>query len=417
MMPWLIELVSSSHLSHLAQLLGQLAVILLAAKLAGELAQRLGQASVLGELVAGVLIGPFALGFVTLDEFTHILMELGVIFLLFETGMETNLKQLLKVGGQALTVAGVGVVLPFALGYGLGHVALGLPTMGALMVGATLTATSIGITARTLHELGEMDSAEGRIILGAAVLDDVLGLMILGLMQALVSTGNFRPDFLTVKVGATLALLWAIGKWLTVPLFNLVDKFQTKALVPVAIAFILALSVLGEVGGLSVVVGAFVAGLLLNRTRQQGTLHHELAPLTQFFAPMFFVVVGAQLNIALLNPFNPANWKLLALSAALSVLATVGKVAAGFATWQNTLTTAPLRRLFIGVGMVPRGEVGLIFAQVGLSSGVLNEMWFSVLLLTVFITTFITPPLLVAIQKATLPPPALLPEAQSTEAY
>jgi Kef-type K+ transport system membrane component KefB len=416
MMPWLLELVSSSHLSHLAHLLGQLAVILVAAKLAGELAQRLGQSSVLGELVAGVLIGPFALGLVTLDEFTHTLMELGVIFLLFETGMETNLKQLLKVGGQAMAVAGVGVALPFALGYGLGHFALGLPTMGSLMIGATLTATSIGITARTLNELGEMDSPEGRIIIGAAVLDDVLGLMLLGLMQALVSTGNFRPDFLAVKVVVSLAVLWALGKWFTIPLFNFVDTFKTKALVPVAIAFILALSVLGEVGGLSVVIGAFAAGLLLNRTRQQGTLHHELAPLTQFFAPMFFVVVGAQLNIALLNPFNPANWKLLALAVGLSLLATVGKVAAGFVTWQSSPSAAPLRQLFIGVGMVPRGEVGLIFAQVGLSSGVLNEMWFSVLVLTVFITTFITPPLLVAIQKASLPPVVPL-DAQPTEAY
>jgi Kef-type K+ transport system membrane component KefB len=398
MLPWLGDLVHSVHVSHLAELFGQLAFILLAAKLAGEAAQRMGQSSVLGELAAGTLIGPFALGLIHADAFTHTLMELGVIFLLFETGMETNLKQLLKVGGQSVAVAGVGVLLPFGLGFGMGAV-LGLPTMASLMIGATLTATSIGITARTLHDLGEMDSAEGRIVIGAAVLDDVLGLMLLGFMQAMLSTGTFRPDFLLIKALLCFAVLLALGRWVSNPLFDWVDRFKTKALVPVAIAFILALSVLGDVGGLSFVIGAFAAGLLLNLTRQHGTLHHNLAPLTQFFAPMFFVVVGSQLNIALLNPLNSANWSLLGLAVLLSLLATVGKLAAGFATWHTPEAERPLRRWFIGMGMVPRGEVGLLFAQVALAAGVLDERWFSVLVLTVFITTFITPPLLVWLQR------------------
>lgn len=382
------------HLNPVGLFLLQLAIILVVAKLFGEAAHRLGQSSVLGELLAGTVIGPFALGWIQLDHTLELLMELGVIFLLFETGMETNLRQLLRVGLKSVAVATTGVVLPFATGYGVGAL-MGYPALVSIMLGATLTATSIGITARTLHDLGETDSAEGRIIIGAAVLDDVVGLVILAVMQALLASGSFNVGGLAVQIAIFLGFALILGRYLAQPLMNLLDRFHSSgAMVPLVLGFIFLVCLASELGGLSVVIGAFVAGVILNHTRQHSTVHHLLQPVAAFLAPLFFVGIGAQLDIGLINPLTPTNHQHLLMALGLTVVAIAGKWLAGWAAWGKGL-----RRHFIGIGMVPRGEVGLIFAQVGRSAGVLDETLFSVLVLTVFMTTFVTPPALTLLNR------------------
>jgi Kef-type K+ transport system membrane component KefB len=231
------------ELSHLGHFLMTLLLMLLAAKLGGEGASRLGQSSVLGELLAGTLIGPFALGWIHIDHTVQLLAELGVILLLFETGMETNLRQLLKVGWQSAAVATTGIVLPFASGFMLGQL-LGLEVLVSLLVGATLTATSIGITARTLSDLDELDSAEGRIIIGTAVIDDVVGLMILAVMQVLLQSGAFSVGILGQTLLQTLffsAMAFIVGRFAAQPFMRWVDHFQASgALTALSLVFVLA---------------------------------------------------------------------------------------------------------------------------------------------------------------------------------
>ena len=395
------------ELSHLGHFLVNLMLILLAAKLFGELASRFGQSSVLGELLAGTIIGPFALGWVHIDETTALLAELGVIMLLFETGMETNLKQLLKVGWQSLAVAATGVTLPFAAGWGIGTW-LGLDLLTSLLIGATLTATSIGITARTLTDLNELDSAEGRIIIGAAVLDDVVGLMILAIMQVLLESGVFNISILGETVLKTLVFMgmaFVVGRFFAQPFMRWVDRFKSAgALTGMTLAFILAICLGAELTGLSSVIGAFVAGIILNHTPQEATIHRRLEPVANFVAPIFFVWIGSQLDVSLINPLDPSTHQTLLMGLGVTVVAILGKVLAGWATWSKGI-----RKLFIGIGMVPRGEVGLIFTGLGKQLGVLTPELFTVLIVAVFLTTFMTPPALSLLAKKSPSQPEVVP--------
>lgn len=300
---------------HVAEFFLILVVILASAKLLGEVAERLGQPAVLGELVAGVLLGSSLLGIVDPgNEVLHLLAELGVVILLFEIGLETDLKRLVAVGPAASVVAVVGVAAPFGLGL-LVSQAFGLPTLPSLVVGAALTATSVGITARVLSDLGRLDDPEGQIVLGAAVIDDVLGLIILA------------------------------------------------------------------------IVGGIVAVLVLARTPQATTIETGIVRIGHFFVPIFFVAVGAAVDV---RSFADVGVALFGI--ALVAVAILGKVIAGFAPWWFEG-----RKLVVGVGMVPRGEVGLIFAQMGLTAGVLDPGRFSALMLMVMATTFVAPPALKAL--------------------
>jgi Kef-type K+ transport system membrane component KefB len=376
--------------------------MLIVAKLLGELAERIGQPAVLGELVAGVLLGASVFGVVPVHgaagELVHVFAELGVLLLLFEIGLETDLREMFRVGPASLAVATVGVALPFALGFlywaYAPHAAVATSsdlTTAAVFVGATLTATSVGITARVLSDLGRMSTEEARIIIGAAVIDDVLGLVILSVVSGMAAGAGVSAlgilRTLAVAVGFLVAAV-LVGRFIMPRVFDLVVRMRVRfVLLVFSIAFALGLSAAAAVAGSALIIGAFAAGLILSGTNQFDTIEHEVRPVASIFTPIFFVSVGASVDLRLLAPGNPGARGTLAIAAVLTALAVVGKLAAGWAApW------APVRRLVVGVGMVPRGEVGLIFADIGRRSGILGSEVFGAVLLMVMITTFVAPP-------------------------
>jgi Kef-type K+ transport system membrane component KefB len=376
------------------------AAALLGGKLFGELAERVGQPAVLGELAVGVLLGPSLLGLVPLTAGILLVAEIGVLLLLFEVGLETDLEELLRVGAAALGVALVGMALPFLGGY-LVTRAAGFPPLTAVFVGAALTATSIGITSRVLSEIGMLATREGQIILGAAIADDILGLVVLAVVSQLVATGSV--GFGTAVRAAGLSFAFLLGAIVIgVPLGRFLVRFVGRArvrgvLVAAAIAFALLAALGAEKAGSAAIVGAFAAGLVLARTDRRHDIQRAVEPIVDVFAPVFFVSIGAQVNVRYLNPVAADNRPALLLALALTVVGTVGKFAAGFSAWGR------VRRSFIGAGMVPRGEVGLIFAQIGKENGALPEPVFVAVVLAVFATTFLTPPLLAALSPARAP--------------
>jgi Kef-type K+ transport system membrane component KefB len=366
---------------------------LLGAKLLGEIAERLGQPSVLGELLAGVLLGPSVLGLVPLTAGILLVAEIGVILLLFEVGLETDIAELARVGAPALVVALAGMVLPFLGGFLL-TLLLGHPALTAIFVGAALTATSIGITARVLSELKVLSSREGQIILGAAVADDVLGLVVLAVVARIAETGTVETAMVLRATGLAVGFVvvaLALGIPLGHRLMGIVGRANVRGiLVAASVAFALLVARAAKKAGSAEIVGAFATGVVLARTDRRNDITIALKPVVDIFAPLFFVAVGAQVDVALLNPFARQNQPALLLALGLTVIGFLGKFAAGFCAWGG------VRRAFIGAGMVPRGEVGLIFASLGKATGALPERVFVAVVLAVFATTFLAPPLLKA---------------------
>jgi Kef-type K+ transport system membrane component KefB len=368
--------------------------MLAAAKLFGQLAQQIGQPAVLGELVAGVVLGMSVLGVVDpKNEILHLLSELGVVILLFEIGLETDLRQLMKVGGASATVAFVGVVFPFLLGYAVCRV-LGLDRLVCVVAGATLTATSVGITARVLSDLNRLQEAESQIVLGAAVIDDVVGLVILavvaGLAQGQEVTVLGVARITAIAFGFLLVTLLG-GRFFVPHFFRWVLSRINMPGTPTMLAIMLAfgLAWVAARAGSAMIIGAFAAGLLLRETPQAHAMERGVAHLGHFFVPLFFVTVGAQVDVRVLNPANPSNGQTLLVGGLLILAALLGKFAAGYAPfWFKG------NKSVIGVGMIPRGEVGLIFAQMGLASGLFDAGLFGAVTLMVMVTTFLAPPLL-----------------------
>jgi Kef-type K+ transport system membrane component KefB len=370
-----------------------LVVMLGVAKVAGYLAQRIGQPAVLGELIAGVLVGRSVLGWVNAEyETIHLLSELGVVILLFAIGLETDMGQLVKVGATSMAVAVVGVALPFALGFAACRL-LGLSLVASIMAGATLTATSVGITARVLADLGRLRDPEGQIILGAAVIDDVLGLLILTVVAEL-AEGREISVFGVVKTTAAAVgfLLGAIliGRLAVPTLFRWAGRIELPG-TPTALALIAAfgLAWLADQCGSALIIGAFAAGLLVAAAPQVREIEHGITEIGHFFVPLFFVAVGASVDVRALDPSQPSSRLALATGGVLILAGVAGKLAAGYAPfWYRGNKT------LIGVGMIPRGEVGLIFAQTGLASGVFDAGLFGGVTLMVVVTTLMAPPLL-----------------------
>ena len=365
-----------------------LVAILISTKLLGELAQRFGQPAVLGELLAGVILGGSVLGLVDpTNPVIHTLAELGVIILLFTIGMETELASLVRVGPAATAVAIVGVALPFAGGY-FAALALGLPTIPALVCGAALTATSVGITARVLSELGKLETDEGKVILGAAVIDDIIGLIILAVVASTVSGAALSAGSV-VRIAGIAVLFVAVavvaGSAVARPVFRAVERVRvTGALGVFGLAFAFLLAWLAQRSGSAMIVGAFAAGLVLFKLPQRHAIEKATTTLGHFFVPVFFASVGAAVELrALVDP------SALRFGAALIGCGIVGKVLAGFAPWWFRGD-----KLLVGIGMVPRGEVGLIFAQMGLTAGAIAAGEYGALMLMVLVTTFVTPPAL-----------------------
>ena len=399
------------HRSPVTPVLLGLVIILIGAKLGGELAERFHQPAVLGELVAGVVLGNLALvgfdglGFLATNEGIMILAELGVILLLFEVGMESNIKEMLSVGASSLLVACLGVIAPFFLGWGL-SVWL-LPTEDGLVhvfIGATLCATSVGITARVLTDLGKISTREAKIILGAAVLDDVLGLMILAVVSGVIAAANIggslaTSDIVVIVLKATGFLVGAIviGSWLSPRIFRIASRLRIRGLLlTLALAFCFLLAYLANLIELAPIVGAFAAGLILDEVHYRDFLDrgdHKveelLHPINTFLVPVFFVLMGVKVD---LSTFGQVE--VLGFAALLSLVAIAGKMICALGVVEKGLD-----RLSVAVGMVPRGEVGLIFAGIGAAlilhgQPVISGTIFSAVVIMVIVTTLITPPLL-----------------------
>lgn len=376
-----------------AEFLLALIAIFVAAKAFGEIAERLGQPAVLGELLGGVVIGVSGFHLVDPHDVTiHLLSELGVILLLFLIGLDTDLRKLMQVGGSASAVAVVGVALPLIGGFAFGQL-LGFRVMVSVFLGASLTATSVGITARVLSDLGHLKDDESQVILGAAVVDDIIGLVLLTLVGTLAQGGELTflgvgRIILTAFGFVILAIV--IGSQLAPRLIKAIDRIEmSRGLFFSAIVFALLLAWIADRVGSAIIIGSFAAGLVLARTQRGKEIEHEVRDVAQFFIPIFFVVVGAAVDLRSMNPLDPSARRFLLIGLGLTVVGIIGKVLAGFVVWKKGLN-----RTVIGVGMIPRGEVGLIFATIGLSSKLISSGLYSAVALMVMLTTFITPPLL-----------------------
>lgn len=405
-----------------------LVVIYLMSKLGGELSKRFDLPPVLGELVGGVVVGVSALHllvfpetgatasdsilmgalqwlgdldgeavshiFQSQSEVISVLAELGVIVLLFEIGLESDLRELGKVGYQAAVVAVVGVVAPFALGtiglIGLFHT----PVIPAIFAGAALTATSIGITSKVLSELGHLKSTEGQIIVGAAVIDDVLGIIVLAVVASLAKTGEvdlLNVTYLIISASAFLLGSILLGKFFNQSFVAIADKLKTRgALLIPAFTFALVMAFLANVIHLEAILGAFAAGLVLDETDRRKQLDQQVMPIADILVPIFFVTVGAKADLGVLNPTVAENRAGLIIAGFLIAVAIVGKVITGWGVFGKP----GVNRLAIGVGMIPRGEVGLVFAGIGSASGVLDKPLEAAIIVMVILTTFLAPPML-----------------------
>lgn len=372
------------------ELLLQLIIILVVAKLGSELAERIGQPPVLGELVGGIIVGVGGLRWLrphdpTLQAFA----EIGAILLLFEVGLESDLSSLLRVGAAALWVAVAGVVFQFALGYGVA-LCFGLGGLVALFIAAAPTATSVGITARVFGDLGVLQRKEARIVLGAAVSDDVIGLIVLAVMSGLAASHGISSWGVARVVALALAFLVGSimgGQRLASPLLHLARRMRSRGtLCAAAVGFCLLLAALSAAAGLAPIIGAFAAGLVLARTEHRVPIEPLIKPLADLFIPIFFVLMGASTELAALNPATPAGLAANGLGAALAVTAVLGKLMAGL-----TCPTRRVDRWLIGIGMIPRGEVALIFAGLGRQHGILTPPLYAAILGVVLVSTFVTP--------------------------
>lgn len=384
-----------------------LAIILISARLLSETVARFGIPSVIGELLAGLLIGPSLLGWVSPDTTMKLLAEIGIILLLFEVGMDTNLSRLARSGSKPYIVALVGFTLPFALGYGVSAFMFGLPNLVALFIGGTLTATSIGITVRVLDDLGKRHSDEAQIVIGAAVLDDILGVLALAFLYqfAVEQEVSFQAlGEVSLYIVLFMVLAPVVAKLASV----VIDRLDQRAASPgllltMALSLILLFSWLAHAVGAPEIMGGFAAGLAfsqhfgfkfpMGRTKLifqpspklAHRLEEQMRPLIHTFSPLFFVMVGVSLNLSAVDWSSGFVWL---LAGSLLLVAFAGKFAAGF-----FINEPRHNQVAIGLSMIPRGEVGLIFAQLGFSQGILNGELYAAMLIVIALTTM-TPPFL-----------------------
>jgi Kef-type K+ transport system membrane component KefB/predicted amino acid-binding ACT domain protein len=379
---------SASETLNIGRILLDLTIILIVAKVAAEVSDRIHVPAVIGEIVAGIMIGPSVLGLVDTGDMLFFLAELGVILLLIQVGLETDIIELKSVGRASILVAIIGVVLPMALGFGASSL-LGESVNTSLFVGAALTATSIGITARVFGDLRALATIEARTVLGAAVVDDVLGLIILTVVTRIVEQGSVGIGTIASTIGLAigfLAVTSTVGFTIFPQLFARIAKGarSTSTVSVVAIGIALGFSVLAEKAHLAPIIGAFVAGLALRRIATHERVERDVSSLAQIFVPIFFLNIGISTNIRAM-----ADARVIGVALILSAVAIVSKIAAA-----SGAIGSRGDKLTIGFGMLPRGEVGLIFASIGLSVGALSEELYGSVLVVVLVTTLIAPPLL-----------------------
>ena len=381
-------LAASADGIDLGRLLLDLTLMLVMAKVAAEIFDRLHIPVVIGEIGVGIVLGPSLLGWVRTGDIVFFLAEIGVIVLLAQVGMETDIDELRRVGRSSLSVGLIGVIAPMALGY-FAATALGESTNTALFVGAALTASSIGITARVFGDLRALSTQEARTVLGAAVADDVLGLIILTVVTRIVQQGSVDVATVSSTIGLAVGFLvvaGVIGLFVFPMLLRRVGSAsKSSSTIPVVgIALILAFSVLADLANLAPIIGAFVAGLGLRKVAVHERIERDLSSLGQVFVPVFFLYIGISTDLS-----SMLDGRVLVVAGLLTVLAIAGKLVAAVGAIGTTSD-----KLVIGFGMMPRGEVGLIFATIGLSVGALNDELYGSILVVVLLTTLFAPPLL-----------------------
>jgi len=378
----------------------QLALVLLSARLFGEVAVRWGMPPVIGELAAGVVLGPSLFNVIQVSETLHFLAEIGIILLLFEVGLDTEINRLAKAGLKATTVAVGGFILPFVLGFGLSYYTFGMPMLTSLVLGGTLTATSIGITVRVLTDLGRRHSTEGQIILGAAVLDDVLGVLLLALLYEFATAGHVSL-YNAARIGAFMTVFFLLAPMAAKAMSYLIHRYESSSgvpgLVPTAIvSLVLLFAALAHLMGAPELLGGFAAGLALSRRfflpfgvalaadpMFADVIKEQMKPIIRLFTPIFFVEIGLSLNLGEVDWGSGLIW---VFSLTLLAAAIVGKFGGAL-----LIRERPALRTAIGMGMVPRGEVGLVFTELGRNVGLLEGGVYDVLILVIAYTTLVAP--------------------------
>lgn len=372
-----------------SQVLLALLFMLAAAKVLAEVFERLRQPAVVGEILAGVLLGPSVLAWVQPSEFIGIIAEIGVIFLLFNVGLETKPQAILAVGKRAFVVAVLGVVIPFAAGYLIAAL-WGGSTVEAMFIGAALVATSVGITARVLGSLGLLDAPTARIILGAAVIDDILGLLILSVVSSF-SRGEVNYWSLASTAGLAVFFTLFIALFGAGLITRLAPKIENlhigKPFFNAGLILCLGLSFAAIYIGVAAIIGAFLAGMALSEaTEDNRKMHKMTSGITEFFVPFFLVNIGMQLNLSIFKDVSAVVLAIvITIAAVLTKFVGCGLGAFGLG-WR--------RAAQVGVGMTPRGEVGVVVAQIGLSLAVVSEAFFAAVLFMAIATTLIAPPLI-----------------------
>jgi len=384
-------------MEHLADVLFDLFVLLLATKVGDELFKRLGQPAMVGEILAGVIVGPAVLGWYSITAETALFAQIGAVLLLFEVGVRTRVGDLLRVGPTAIAVATLGVTLPFAGGYLVG-VLLDLPLEGRVFLAAALTATSVAITSRALNQAGALGSLSGRVVLGAAVIDDVLAMLIVGVAVGMATGGveggtllltvGLAAAFIVIVVVAGTGLLRRHRSLLTEP------RFAETPFLP-GMILMLGLAAISAAIGLASIIGAFLAGMVVGESAERDALEKETAPVAAFFTPFFFGFVGAQIDLSVFG--SPQT---IVLLAGVTVLAVVGEFLGAFL---GAIRLGRSRAALVGWAMVPRGEVEIIVAGLALTSGAFGSDLYVVVVAMVLITSLVVPPLLPALVRRAEP--------------
>jgi Kef-type K+ transport system membrane component KefB len=387
----------------------KLLTIILSAKLFAEVFARLRMPSVLGEVTAGIVIGPSLLGFIKPDATFHLLAEIGILLLLFEVGLETDVGRIIKVGAQSVLVAVTGVIMPAISGFFIAYSWFDLQLIPALFIGGTVVATSIGITVRVLADLKKKTTVISQIVLGAAVLDDIIGVVILAVLYDFAVKGTVSiADTLRIVVFITLFLLIApvIAKLFVPTMAKLSESSRTKGMIPtLIISMILGMAVISHEVGAPEILGSFAAGVALARRfflPLGSAIEHysqsiakkiedSMTPIIDLFVPVFFVMVGASINFRVIDATSGAFW---GFAGTLTVVAVLTKMMSGLwvrGGWNCKLST--------GMAMVPRGEVGLIFAEVGKRNGIFDDSVYAVVVFVVAVTTLLAPLVLKPLMK------------------
>lgn len=377
-----------------------LLAILIAARIFGEIAARLQTPPVIGELLAGIVLGPSLLGWVEPTQVIRLLAEIGIILLLFEVGLETDVMRLVRTGAKPMIVAAGGVAFPFALGFAVSFAVFQQSLLTALFVGGTLTATSIGITVRVLADLKRGQGHEAQIVLGAAVLDDVIGVVLLALLYEF-SVGGGVSFANTGKVTLFIALFMVLAPLAAKGMAEIIRRFERVSQIPgliptMVVSLVLFFAWLAHAVGAPELLGGFAAGLALSRRfffpmglairtdpRFAPRMEEQLKPIVHLFTPIFFVTVGLSLNFRAIDWSSPFIWL---FSLTLFVLAVAGKLLSGFLVRERRPT-----QFAIGLAMVPRGEVGLIFAELGRASGIFSNEVYAAMVIVIALTTLLPP--------------------------